>query len=212
MPWSLRDVFYLKPRCAKKQLQQCRASGKSTGPPRESPGEHDHPHCSPTNGKSTHQRTYTLLVDQQTPPRKSLLDALFLSLSLTQTEDHVEKKLFADGVRLPDHIHVQSDNCSREGKNSPSLLFLAMLVQRGFFRSACQEHLTSGHSHCDVDQRFSEVGTRLRSCDRLENPHAFAEAIQAKVKGASGKQVTRARTPRNTYNLIRKKNKPAQRL
>eukprot|EP00971_Amphidinium_carterae_P352669 6492697-Amphidinium_carterae.3 len=96
-------------------------------------------------------------------------------------QDVASNILASKRVPLPCHLCVQADNTCREQKNSTGLLWMALQVYKGTFKSACQSHLTKGHSHIDVDQRFSEVNTCIHNADHLQTPQDFLEAMETRV-------------------------------
>lgn len=56
---------------------------------------------------------------------------------------------------LPPTLRIQLDNCYRENKNRYMLAFLAHLVQLRVFKEIILSFLVVGHTHEDIDQRFS---------------------------------------------------------
>eukprot|EP00438_Fugacium_kawagutii_P011182 Skav236379 [mRNA] locus=scaffold2027:99097:105882:- [translate_table: standard] len=64
-------------------------------------------------------------------------------------------------------IHVQQDNCYREGKNRFVMCFLLLLQLLGVCRFASLGFLRTCHSHEDVDQIFGQVARLLmgKRCD-----------------------------------------------
>lgn len=69
-------------------------------------------------------------------------------------------------MRFPEHLVIQSDNAVAQAKNSLVTVFLALLVSRGYFRSATLNFLIVGHTHEDIDQMFGlmiEVVSRKAS-------------------------------------------------
>lgn len=55
-------------------------------------------------------------------------------------------------TRLPLGLHLQQDNCVREGKNSFVALFMIALVLIGTFKWTCMCFLRKGHTHECIDQ------------------------------------------------------------
>lgn len=62
---------------------------------------------------------------------------------------------------LPMGLHIQQDNCSREGKNQFVLRFCIILILLGTFRWCCLGFLRTGHTHENIDQLFAQVCTVL---------------------------------------------------
>jgi len=81
---------------------------------------------------------------------------------------------------LPKHMYVQLDGAG-DNKNWVMFVFWAMLVDLGYFETVLISFLMVGHTHEDIDQRFSIISKSLRTnyaltYDRLEYiiRHAFA--------------------------------------
>ena len=79
------------------------------------------------------------------------VEALMLSL-----ED-----LFAHSNSMPMTLHVQQDNCPREGKNKFFLAFVLMLQILGVYRYTSLGFLRTCHSHDDIDQAFGQIARLL---------------------------------------------------
>ena len=75
-------------------------------------------------------------------------------------------------------ILIQSDNTSREVKNNVGARFGGMMVGTHRVRRLELRFLASGHSHEDIDQHFSAIGTWLESCPELATPADFIGALQ----------------------------------
>lgn len=76
-----------------------------------------------------------------------------LSLSL--------EHLFSQCSSFPLTLHLQQDNCYREGKNKFMFRFLLILQILGIFRFTAAGFLRTSHSHDDVDQVFGQVARLL---------------------------------------------------
>ena len=59
-----------------------------------------------------------------------------------------------DGVLMPRHLVIQSDNTTSQAKNSLVGQFSATLVAAGKFETATLNFLPAGHTHEDVDLAF----------------------------------------------------------
>ena len=64
--------------------------------------------------------------------------------------------------QLPAGMHLQQDNCFREGKNQYVAAMAMLLVATGTFRWISLGFLRKAHSHEDVDQVFGQVARMLR--------------------------------------------------
>jgi len=67
------------------------------------------------------------------------------------------KKLRNLNIVIPPNLHLQVDNCFKDNKNQTVLQFLALLEHHNIFKSAKMSSLPPGHTHEDIDQRFSRI-------------------------------------------------------
>jgi hypothetical protein len=65
---------------------------------------------------------------------------------------------------LPPVLLVQADNSGRDNKNQYRMAYLAWLVQTGVFKEVRLYFLTVGHTHCGIDQCFSQVRLFRSTC------------------------------------------------
>ena len=63
------------------------------------------------------------------------------------------------------------DNTTRDSKNHYLLGFCAMLLNEGIFQEVEVHFLPVGHTHTDIDQTFSLIGSRLREEGAFSMPH-----------------------------------------
>ena len=66
---------------------------------------------------------------------------------------------------LPPTLRIQTDNCTRENKNIYMFALCATLVGLGFFQEVELSFLIVGHTHEDIDQRFSCISSTLKRSD-----------------------------------------------
>jgi hypothetical protein len=66
---------------------------------------------------------------------------------------------------LPPTLRIQADNCTRENKNIYMFALCATLVGLGFFQEVELSFLIVGHTHEDIDQRFSCISSTLKRSD-----------------------------------------------
>ena len=85
------------------------------------------------------------------------------------------------GGFLPPMLQMQVDNCSHENKNQYMFVFCAALVGLGFFAEVYLSFLLVGHTHEDIDQRFSVISSTLKRYN-IDSMQELLELIQ---KGAS---------------------------
>eukprot|EP00438_Fugacium_kawagutii_P014325 Skav210906 [mRNA] locus=scaffold2900:307797:309425:+ [translate_table: standard] len=103
-------------------------------------------------------RLYLYLSDEDVKKNsETSMETLALSL----------QHLFEQSSSMALSIHLQQDNCYREGKNRFVMCFLLLLQVLGVFRFASMGFLRTCHSHEDVDQIFGQVARLLmgKRCD-----------------------------------------------
>ncbi len=84
---------------------------------------------------------------------------------------HAFDKLTRAGIDLRHaEVNVQCDNCSKEAKSNAVLRLLSVLVGKRRLGSARLQSLQSGHSHEDIDQFFSLLGSFMSTKKELYNP------------------------------------------
>lgn len=119
-----------------------------------------------------------MAVSNHDHPKDSSLMTELLAILLTKM-----KQFGVDLRRI--HLHVQSDNTSRELKNSTTLRFLSTLVSHGIVESATLGNLRTGHSHEDIDQLFGSLALFIvRHCKEAQTPADFSTIIKQWVDGA----------------------------
>ncbi|VDI54065.1 Hypothetical predicted protein [Mytilus galloprovincialis] len=91
---------------------------------------------------------------------------------------------------LKKKIYVQLDNCSRENKNKYLLALLALLVKWKKTEEVFVNFLMVGHTHEDIDQRFSLISRRLKRKPTRSIPE-FAEEVQQSMDKISVKGVNK---------------------
>ena len=69
------------------------------------------------------------------------------------------------GNFLPTYARIQADNCRRENKNIYILALCGTLVALGIFKEIQLSFLLVGHTHKDIDQRFSTISAALKHQD-----------------------------------------------
>lgn len=107
---------------------------------------------------------------------------------------HTFDKLTQTGPDLREYeIHLQCDNCSKEGKNNAVVRLLGYLCSKRSIRAARLHSCVSGHSHEDVDQFFSLLGAFLATKKELYNPAAFMESLRQYLSNPAVRQHERIR-------------------
>jgi len=77
---------------------------------------------------------------------------------------------FGPQCALPRSLIVAADNTTRESKNQIFANHMATMVCRGVFEDDAVEFLRAGHTHNELDQRFSTVAAILSRAPTLEDP------------------------------------------
>lgn len=83
--------------------------------------------------------------------------------------------------RVPPTLRIQADNCTRENKNVYMFALCASLVGLGIFQEVQLCFLIVGHTHEDIDQRFSIISNTLKRTDI----DSLQELLQLVEKGTS---------------------------
>ena len=85
---------------------------------------------------------------------------------------------------MPKTVYIQADNAS-DNKCWAMLAFLGTLVLHGYTNHVYLSFLLVGHTHEDIDQRFSIIARHFRSIDKVTTPQQFeaelAQALQAQA-------------------------------
>lgn len=103
-------------------------------------------------------------------------------------------KLTASGMDLRQHIlHLQSDNCSKESKNNGVARMMGVYVGKGLLRGTRMQYCITGHSHEDIDQYFSLLGSYLQTQSELHEPDDFKQALCKYLSNSSVRPLERMR-------------------
>lgn len=76
-------------------------------------------------------------------------------------------RLKAAGRPIPPYLFLQLDNAGKDNKNQHAFAFLGYLVKLGVFKRIFLHFLPVGHTHAEIDQRFSVISQKIRSKDVL---------------------------------------------
>ena len=115
-------------------------------------------------------------------------DANNEATAIARTLDLVSSKL-QDQVAMPRSLIVAADNTCREAKNSMFLSTLGYMHSSGRFDAVECEFMKSGHSHNELDQRFSAIATLLNTAGSLEDPFEFRDYLLDYLKPAGGRSM-----------------------
>ncbi len=91
------------------------------------------------------------------------------------------------GVPMPHHIQLQLDNTSHENKNLTVIRFLTYLSE--VYISTGVRFFMVGHTHTDVDQRFSVLGPIIAGAQELETHQDFAALIRNRYTPLAGHEL-----------------------
>ena len=90
----------------------------------------------------------------------------------------------AAGKKTPHTLYVQLDNTTKENKNQYVEAYLSSLVTEGVFDVVVMTFLPVGHTHEDIDQRFSVVSRKLRR-EVVLSVQAFKALLESLFKDDS---------------------------
>lgn len=79
-------------------------------------------------------------------------------------------KILQDEGKLPPFLVLQLDNCGKENKCNNFFAFLGLLVELKVFQEVFVNFLPVGHTHSDIDQKYSVYSHRLGSVDAYTIP------------------------------------------
>jgi len=89
---------------------------------------------------------------------------------ITHTLDAVAEQIKHTGRHMPANLVIQADNTCRETRNQFLLKWAAACILKGLFRTITFNYMSVGHTHIDIDQRFSIIATALAKQELLETP------------------------------------------
>lgn len=129
----------------------------------------------------------TFFVSQECMPKNS-------ETSVEATSRVLNDVYRESSCKLPLTLHVQHDGTPREAKNQYYCRYLISLVVLRVFRQTCISFLRPGHSHEDLDQVFSQVGSML-SHSEFATPDQLLELLNGTCRpdAAQGARQKRAK-------------------
>ena len=95
---------------------------------------------------------------------------------LTQTLSRVMQSCADRGRPLAAHVWIQCDNAGGENKNQWLLRYLAVLTDRGVFRSCVLSFLQVGHTHEDLDGIFGVMSMEIAKMMEWDTPMQMLES------------------------------------
>ena len=99
----------------------------------------------------------------------------------------VAQSLLPPGTKLPHSFCLAADNTAKEMKNQYGATFSAYNVSQDKVEGIENAFQKTGHSHFDVDQRFSECNTIMKTAGTLETPYECKEFMEANMKPVRGR-------------------------
>lgn len=116
-------------------------------------------------------------------------DSNMESTVIHRTLDHVVEHQRNHGHPMPANLIVNADNTTREAKNQHFATSMAQLVATDKFQSLEVEFPKTGHTHNELDQRFSTLATTLKRAPVLETPEEFQEYLQENLQEVRGRKI-----------------------
>ena len=105
---------------------------------------------------------------------------------LSKTLDRVAEMAAREGLEMPRHLVLQSDNTTSQAKNSLVGQFLATLVAAGKFDTCTLNFLEVGHTHEDVDLAFGILLAKVIQRHRVQCPAELATKIEVEMATWAG--------------------------
>ena len=105
---------------------------------------------------------------------------------LSRVLELVAEHLQSRGRKMASRLIIQSDNTSKEGRNSPMLTFASLLVKSNRFAEVSLTMFRVGHTHNRLDQRFGVIGAKLARAGPLQTPEAYVSYLQENYVPARG--------------------------
>ena len=104
-----------------------------------------------------HEISFNLREEDVPKGSNVIIEVILASLS------RILERSTEEGQAMPSHLWVQVDNAVGENKNQHVMRTLALLVDRGIFRSTVLSTLRVGHTHEDLDAVFGIVTRHIRN-------------------------------------------------
>lgn len=78
---------------------------------------------------------------------------------------HYFKTVYDSEGGLPPYCFLQMDNAAKDNKNATMFAYLSLLVERNWFSAVFLHFLPPGHTHSNLDQKYSVISQRLKNKD-----------------------------------------------
>jgi len=100
-------------------------------------------------------------------------------------------ELEKQNLLMPRIMNFQFDNCG-ENKNKEMFAYASLMVELGYFDEFNLNFLIVGHTHCNLDQNFSVLATKIHDAEYVNSPIAMRDLL-----GIAHKDLNE----RPTYNI-----------
>ncbi len=104
----------------------------------------------------------------------------------------LEHRAFKQSLTKPEILYIQLDNTSKDNKNRFFMAFCEWLIHHGVFKEVHVNFLPVGHTHEDIDRKFSRISVTL-SCQDTITVQDLHRALRQSVLSANKPHVARVR-------------------
>ena len=109
--------------------------------------------------------------------------------------DHAQQELVRRGVPLPLRFSIHADCTCREQRNTTAMTQAAWFTGTVRFRSTTVTGMGKGHSHIDLDQRFSDLSTNMKYTDVMQDTTDVVSVINQKVHKKRNREIVAELAP-----------------
>jgi len=81
-----------------------------------------------------------------------------------------------ENASLPPFLFLQMDNAAKDNKNTTIFAYLSYLVRMNWFQEIYVHFLPPGHTHSNLDQKYSVISQRLKNKD-IFNMHDLTSEV-----------------------------------
>lgn len=101
----------------------------------------------------------------------------------------IEKRSAIGLKSLPQELFIQLDNTAKDNKNRYFFAFCDLLVHKRVFERVTVNFLPVGHTHEDIDRRFSRISVTIRDqrVITIRDLHHFLKISQSSKPGYVGR-------------------------
>jgi hypothetical protein len=90
--------------------------------------------------------------------------------------DKLKVELQKRNLLMPRIMNFQFDNCG-ENKNKEMFCYASLLVELGYFDEFNVNFLVVGHTHCNLDQNFSVLSSKINDAPYVASPLAMRDLL-----------------------------------